>query len=259
MTAEDQFENRYICEAREAGQKSFEFGTPDGEAARAMCDAHGWELIRVYEPGKHSDRPKAQPAAGDPPLTAKQLKCLVTEARRTFDMLSNMGNIADTFDAWRHDTVYQAVRREGLSKCQNSHYRKLLSVFRAMRGAPDPGGQPNRCQSREGGDTAERREQLLALIAQELGSHARRVLKPYAGEETLAAHAVAKGGPIGEAYLLAMAKGKNPGQTLHDCGCLLKLPASRLEQLLFTLKNRIAAREGRGDPSKRNKKQGGGK
>jgi hypothetical protein len=70
------------------------------------------------------------------------------------------------------------------------------------------------------------------------------------------AYASIKGGVINEAYLMAIAKAKNPGHTLYDSGCLLKLPASRLEQLLFTLRNRIAAREGRGDSSKRNKGQG---
>lgn len=256
---QDQPENRYLCEAREAGKKSFEFATVDGDTARAMCDAMGWELIRVYQPGGDSDRPKQTPQKGDPPLTGKQIRCLVTEARFTFDALSNMGNIADTFDSWRHDTVYQTVRREGLSKCQNSHYRKLLSTFRAMRGAADPGGSPaNRRQSREGGDTSERREQIIALLAHELGSHTRRVANPQTEMESrMAAHATTKGGPITEAYLMSIAKAKNPGTTLHDTGCLLKLTASRLEQLLFTLRNRIASREGRGETAKRNKKQGG--
>ena len=257
---EDQFSNRYICEARETGKKSHEFGTPDGETARAMCDAHGWEFIRIYEPGKASDRPKGTPQVGDPPLTGKQKRCLVTEARFTFDALSNMGIVADTFDAWRHDVVYQSVRREGLSKCQNSHYRKLLSIFREMRGAAAGGKPANRKESREGGDTSERREQLIALIAHELGSHARRVENPQTPQEVQwAAMASAKGGVINEAYFMAIAKAKNPGVTLHDVGCLLLLTSSKLEQLLFTLKNRIASREGRGDPAKRNKKQGGGK
>ena len=258
-TLEDPFNNRYQCEAREAGKKSFIFGTPDEEAARAMCDAHGWEMIRVFEPGSHADKPKRQPQVGDPPLTGKQIRCLVTEARYTFDALSNMGNIADTFDSWRHDVVYQTVRREGLTKCQNSHFRKLLSTFRAMRGAADPGGKaPNRKQSREGGDTSERREQLLALIAHELGSHARRVENPQTEQEVrFAAYASTKGGVLNEAYLLSIARAKNAGTMIHDTGCLIKLTSARLEELLFTLKNRIASREGRGAAKNRNKKQRG--
>lgn len=258
-TEEQPFENRYLCEAREPGRKSFEFATVDGDTARAMCDAMGWELIRVYEPGKDSDRPKNTPQKGDPPLTGKQIRCLVTQARFTFDALYNMGNIADTFESWRHDIVWRTVRREGLSKCQNSHYRKLLSTFRAMRGAADPGGSPaNRRQSREGGDTSERREQLIACIAHEMASHARRVQNPQTDAESrMAAHAATKGGMIDGGYLLKIARDKNRAATLHDLDCLIKLPSSRLEHLLSTIKNRIASREGRGDKSNRNKKQGG--
>lgn len=256
-TTEEQFENRYVCEARETGKKSHEFATPSHAAARAMCDAHGWEFIRIYQPGSVADRPKNAPQAGDPPLTGKQKRCLVTEARFTFDALSNMGVITDTFDDWRHDVVYQAVRREGLSACQNSHYRKLLNLFREMRGAA-VSKPANRKQSREGGDTSERREQLISLIAHELGSHARRVENPQTPQEVQwAAMASTKGGVINEAYLMSIAKAKNPSVTLHDVGCLLLLTSSSLEQLLFTLKNRIASREGRGDAAKRNKKQGG--
>ena len=257
-TEEDQFENRYICEARETGKKSHEFATPDGVTARAMCDAHGWEFIRLYQPGSHADKPKTAPQLGDPPLTPKQKRCLVTEARITFAALSDMGIVADTFDAWRHDVVYQSVRREGLSKCQNSHYRKLLNIFREMRGAATGSKPANRRESREGGDTSERREQLIALLAHELGSHARRVENPQTPQEVQwAAMASTKGGVINEAYLISIARAKNPGVTLHDVGCLLLLTSSALQQLLFTLKNRIASREGRGDPAKRNKKQGG--
>lgn len=238
--------------------KSHEFPTPSNEAALAMCDAHGWECIRIYEPGSHADKPKAKPAAGDGPLSAKQLKCLVTEARKTFDALSNMGNISDTFDSWRHSVIYQAVRREGLKMCQSSHYRKLLSTFRAMRGAADPGGSPakHRRQSREGGDTGERREQLMFLLAHELAAHAKRVENPQTPEEVKwAAMASTKGGVITEAYLLSIARAKNGGTTLHDTECLIKLTSARLEELVFTLRNRIAAREGRGETAQRNKKQ----
>lgn len=259
-TQNDQFENRFLCEARATGKKSHEFSTPSSDAARAMCDAHGWELIRIYQPGSHADKPQAKPAAGDGPLSAKQLKCLVTEARKTFDALSNMGNISDTFDSWRHSVVYQTVRREGLKLCQSSHYRKLLSTFRAMRGAADPGGSPakHRRQSREGGDTGERREQLVFLLAHEMAEHAKRVENPQTLQEVKwAAYASTKGGVLTEAYLMAIARAKNAGTTLHDSECLIKLTSARLEELVFTLRNRISAREGRGKAAKRNKKQSG--
>ncbi len=248
----------YLCEARKPGQASHEFAVVSGEAARAMCDLYGWEFIRVYEPGKNSDRPEDKPAKGDGPLSKKQLTCLVTEANKTWKMLTAMGATDEDFATWRHGQVKAQVRREGLSKCSNSHYLKLLDHFRSMRGEKTRGAWTGsqRRQSREGGDTAERREQVIHVIASELGFHARKLRMPETSAEmTCANHAIAKGGAIGEEYLLAIARGKNPGQTLVDVGCLIKLPASRLEQLLFTLRNRIAAREGRGVTQRRNKNQ----
>lgn len=248
---------RYICEAREAGKPSFEFPTLDGDTARAVCDASGWELIRVYEKGKDSDRKPQHAAKGDPALSKKQMTTLVIEAQKTHRMLSRMSLVTDTFEDWRHAEVYKCVRREGLSKCQNVHYKKLLIHFRSLRGETTVGADSaGKKWSREGGDTEERRTQLVHQIAHELGSHARRVDKPQsAAEQRLADHAISKGGAIGISYLMAIAKAKNPGQTLHDEGCLIKLPASRLEQLLYTLRNRISAREGRGETKNRNKDQ----
>ena len=245
----------YLCEARKPGAASHTFPVVSGDAARALCDLNGWEYIRTYAPGKDSDRPPNAPAKGDGPLSKKQLTCLVTEANKTWKMLSNMGIIAETFEDFRHAQVWAQVRREGLSKCQNSHYMKLLNHFRGMRGEKTRGAFTGR-QSREGGDTAERREQLMALLASALGFHAAKVENPQTDADMQAANtARAKGGVIGEEYLMAIAKGKNPGASLVDVGCLLKLPASRLEQLLYTLRNRIAAREGRGDATKRNRGQ----
>lgn len=246
----------YICEARAAGHASHEFPVVSGDAARALCDLNGWELIRVYAPGGDSDRPAKAPAKGDGPLTKKQLTCLVTEANKTWRMLSNMGVIAATFDDWRHDQVYACVRREGLSKCQNSHYIKLLDHFRSARGEKTVGFHGTRRQSREGGDTADRRHQLINLMAAALGFHARRVENPQTDADVaIAALASSKGGVINEDYLMTIARAKNPGTTLVDVGCLIKLTASRLEHLLYTLRNRIAAREGRGETKRRNKGQ----
>lgn len=247
---------KYLCEARAAGKASHTFQTVSHDAARAMCDISGWELIRVYEPGTDSDRPAERPAKGDPPLTTKQRTCLVTEASKTYKMLANLGLAAGGFETWRHEQVMAQVKRSGLSQCQNSHYRKLLNHFRALRGGPAAPAPPTRRWSREGGDTHERRQQVLHQLARELGSHARRVENPQSEADIAAAAAATlKGGIITEGYLLVIARGKNPSATLDDVGCLITLTAAKLEQLLSTLRNRIAAREGRGKTENRNKGQ----
>jgi hypothetical protein len=256
MNAEPPPNNQYQCEAREPGKPTFEFATPDGEAARAMCDAHGWELIRVYEPGKHSDRAADAAGKGDLPLSKKQVQAVAIEAGKAFRLLDQMDlteGMAE--DDWRRAQVAALVKRSGLSKCQNSHYSKLMRHFKRLQGektVPSPSGS----QSGEGGDTLERREQLLALIASDLGHHQRRVDHPADAHEWACSEAaMAKGGKIGPGYLLGIARAKNPGCTIADEGALITLPASRLEQLLFTLRNRIAAREGRGKVDQRNKGQ----
>ena len=249
--------NLYKCEARQPGKAPFEFSTPDGDTARAMCDAHGWEFIRLYQPGGDSDRPAGAPAKGDPALSRAQLRCLAIEAGKTYQMLAAL-DLADDLkaDAWRHAQVLSLTGRAGLSQCQNSHYLKLLRHFKKLRGEQPTGPALSGPQSGEGGDTLERREQVVSLLAMELGSHARRVEIPMSAvEEKLSAHAMTKGGVIRESYLLALARGKNPGATLTDNNCLITLPVSRLEQLHSTLRNRIAAREGRGTTKGRNKGQ----
>jgi hypothetical protein len=260
MNAEPPPNNGYLCEARETGKPPFEFPTPDGDSARAMCDAHGWELIRIYQPGKDSDRPATSPGKGDPMLSKKQLQAVAIESSRTFRYLDDM-DLADGMaeDDWRRAQIQALVGRKGLSACQNSHYMKLMKHFRGLRGVQTAGPVTGGQQSGEGGDTLERREQILKLIAQELGSHARRVMKPESLAEWKISELVnaSTSGIIGEAYLLGIARNKNPGCTITDVGALITLPSSKLEHLHFTLRNRIAAREGRGESGKRNKGQGG--
>jgi hypothetical protein len=89
----------------------------------------------------------------------------------------------------------------------------------------------------------EAREQFVARLSEALREHAQ------SGHE----HA----GQIGEAYVMTVAKRKNPKRTLTDFASLVTLPAKQLEDLLWTIRNRIAAKEGRGQTENRNKKQRG--
>lgn len=256
MNAEPPPNNRYKCEARETGKPTFEFATPDGECARAMCDANGWEFIRVYEPGKDADRPAGTASQGDQPLSKRQLQAVAIESGKAYKLLKEYGLTDEDETTWRHEQVRALVKRDGLSQCQNSHYAKLMRHFKGLRIAPSAEPATGGAQSSEGGDTLERREQLFALIASELGHHARRVDHPQdAHEWRISEAAMAKGGKIGPGYLLSIAKAKNPGCTIADEGSLITLTAAKLENLLFTLRNRIAAREGRGNTSARNKGQ----
>jgi predicted NAD-dependent protein-ADP-ribosyltransferase YbiA (DUF1768 family) len=249
----DEFPMEYICEASEAGKPSFEFPTIDHDTARSVCDASGWEFIRCYKKGGDSDR-KPAPGKNEKPLSKAQIKALQTEGSRAWRHETKLGLTSLDYNTWRHQEVWKCVRREGLSECHNGQYTKLSNHFRLIRGA-NTKAEPQKW-SKEKDDTDERRMHIIRQLATTLAHHARRVEKPQTQEESQwAAHANIKGGVITEAYLMKMAQGKNPAESLTDTGDLIKLPASRLEQLLWTLNNRIAAREGRGDPGKRNKKQ----
>lgn len=246
------------CEAREPGKKPHEFETPDHDTARAMCDAHGWELIRVYQPGADADRPASRPAKGDPMLSKVQVRALAIEAGKAFRILDHAdltGGLSE--DAWRREEVRKSVGRKGLSSCQNSHYKRLRNHFRRLQGhktaAGDDQGAP---QSGEGGDTLERRTHLVRTIATELDAHARRVSHPQDEASWVASTAAMKnGGAIGRGYLLGIARAKNPETELKDLDALVLLTVAKLEHLLWTMRNRIAVREGHESKRGRNKSQ----
>jgi hypothetical protein len=99
-------------------------------------------------------------------------------------------------------------------------------------------------------DTYEARETRRAQILAELLSHGRRC-DPHSAEHQpdLAATVAANGGIITAGYVIAIAKNKCHGRSLES------LTAAELDQILFTTRNRIAAREGRGTSQTRNRSQ----
>ncbi len=232
---------RWICEAQAPGMEPHQFETFGEDAARAYCDIAGWDFIRAWEEGGHSDRPERKQPDPGRSVTPKQMKALITEAQTTYKLHCSVMGDDDMpgFDEWRYAQL--AMINKGLTSFRQipaKLYQKVKNHFRLLRGAPAVGNpQAHRKQSGERDDSLQHREQMLYLLAKELGEHAKRA-------ETNA-HAQAKGGALNEAYLLTIARGKNKGHTLSDIGDLIKLPVSRLEQLLYTLRNRIASREGR--------------
>lgn len=223
------------------------FETFGEEAARAMCDISGWEFLRAWQEGGHSDRPARREPSRT--ITPRQLKALIVEARITYDIQQKvMDDDMPLFDVWRGQQLFFAAKVKSFKDIPSKLYNKVKNHFRTLRGAAAVGNpQAHRKQSGEQGDTMERRQNILFLMADELGQHAKRA-------ETC--EACKDKGPITPAYLVSIAAAKNKGHTIRDIDDLIKLPASRLEQLLYTIRNRIAAREGRGEAQNRNKGQG---
>ncbi len=238
-------ERRWICEAQKPGRASHEFETFGEEAARAMCDLNGWDFIRCYQEGSHSDRPEKLKPVAVLVVSAQQVKCLIIEAQQTYRARSKLGIEQPAFDEWRAQELRDVAKVDSFKILPNAKFMKVRNHFRHLRGASALGNSYDaKRQSRERGDTLETRQQQMYLIAQALGEHARIMETKMMQSATIT---------VG--YLLTIARAKNKGQTIGDIDDLVKLPTSRLEQLLFTIKNRIAAKEGRGDKSNRNKGQ----
>jgi ribosomal protein L32 len=206
-----------------------------------------------------------RPAAGGHGslLSADQKAALNMLAKEAFQKLDTLGLIdlpAGSASArlrdWRRAEQLKAVGIASLTECRNSHYRTLRGHFETLCGREDKGYRDftRTGKVRDKGpatDTHEARETFRKLILDELLAHGRRCDPRSEEFDPAIAARVMEKGLITPAYIVQIAKFQNKGRALAD------LPADRLEMILYTTRNRIAAREGRGDPAARNKSQRG--
>lgn len=254
--------------AKTSDGKIVTFPSENREAAEAYCLMHDLEIQESRNQNQETSEPSYY--KGNALLSKKQKAVICQLAAAVFNDLDKMGLIeaegktkAQRLTNWRRDQVKKSVGQDSLTTCRNDHYRRISDWFSSLTGVDytKHGNPQHKCtgpQTNQRGDTMERREQLIKLIEQDLNEHL-RVCQDPKGMKEIAASQVAdvKGGPIGEGYLMSIAKAKNARAGLSDMASLITLPAAKLEQLHFTLRNRIAAREGRGTPSSRNKRQRG--
>jgi hypothetical protein len=144
---------------------------------------------------------------------------------------------------WRHEQVQKLLGKSGLSACVNADYRKLKSHFEVMAGRGSfnniiLAGTPTRASHPQ--DTYQNRQTKVKLIFDCLLAHGKAMAAMGREDECITAVYV---------EAIARAKFKLTQVELH------KLTAQQLDQLLYTVRNRITAREGRGDAKKRNKSQ----
>ena len=170
------------------------------------------------------------------PLTHAEIKPLAIEAKRAFDIQkeNDLLEPGETFDTWRRAQVLEATdgRAAGLSKACHGQWRAILQHFLALQGrdiesyqmgmrtgaAAIPQATPT--------ETIEDREQAAHVLAETLEQT--RYRQPYAE---------------------AIAYGKFG---TRDLG---RLSAPQLMALVFTLRNRANARDGKGRTANRNKSQ----
>jgi hypothetical protein len=173
-----------------------------------------------------------------------------------------------SFDDWRAEEVMAAVRREGLSCCDECHFCDLMGHFCAGAGREDEALQ----WFLKAGKNTER--QIAWSIAKILSDHialaqstveqltastpSRRLKRLLAAREALLDH---PDGPLDFGDLLTIARGKTRRPTLTlDPDNLAASLADRCDKLQlalirFTITNRRNEREGRGNACDRNKSQ----
>lgn len=202
-------------------------------------------------------------SAGSPgKILSNNQKAVISQtARQAFDvqdragLIDGSGSDSKRFETWRREQQLAAVGISSLRECGNNHYRPLMAHFLTLAGRDASAfslalrtGRVKDHGAIE--DTHEARETRRAQILAALLDHGRRC-DPRSAEYDgkIAAIVATKGGIIAAGYVIAIAKNKCRGRALDS------LTATELDQLLWTTRNRIAAREGRGAPANRNQKQ----
>ncbi len=210
---------------------------------------------------------KKKPSGPQGNLKPETRQKLAINARNAFDYQRDLGNIEDsvTFNDWRRDQVMDVVKKPGISACNGVDFRPVMARFLTLAGK-DAEAFLQHMQtgpvkdSSPADDTHEAREQWLALLRQEIAAH---VALGERAEVNVPPEALghwrairAAGGPIHPGYACAIAVHKfgiykTAFDQLHT-----RLTAKQLEQLFYTVRNRILTREGRPQTEKgRNRQQ----
>lgn len=206
---------------------------------------------------------KAAPAARKAPKSTKQgnlksqsRQLLAIKAREAFNHLSSAGVIEDgtSFDEWRREQVMEAVKLPGISALNGIHFRTVMAHFLCLAGQDDKAFRAYATTGRvkdsgPADDTHEAREQWFAMLRNEVAAHVALATTPEAevldGDRETWATIQAAGGPIGEGYVVVVAQNKFGIHRVQMERLLERLTATQLEQLFYTIRNRIATREGR--------------
>jgi hypothetical protein len=205
-------------------------------------------------------------------LKPKEIQPLIMAARAAYNRQSECGLVdnGETFDTWRHRQCMDAVGRPGITACHHADYRPLLAHFQTLSG-DDATAFGNLLKSGKPtdhaapGDTHESRRILAHQIAQAVEAHTQLAaadpasLSPHEAARQAAIAAKGKG-PISVGYVvyLVRQKTRRPDLTLGkdwQAGLADRCTTAQLTQIRATIINRIAAVEGTGTPSGRNKTQ----
>jgi hypothetical protein len=188
-------------------------------------------------------------------LTNKEKAVLCQLARKAYDHLAALDLVDGMkFPDWRRAQQKAAVGKDSLTECTRDDWRPLAAGFYELMGWSHRAfllwmHTGDTSDNAAPGDTHESREEIRALIVKALRDHAATVENPQThGQLERSIAAKKAGGAIGWPYInaISIAKFRLP---IDD------LATAQLDQLLYTARNRIAAREGVGSTQTRNKRQ----
>jgi hypothetical protein len=212
-------------------------------------------------PTTSARRPIPAKSAGT--LSAKQKQVLIMVATEGF----KLQDPGISFDDWRHDQVMDAVQRPGLTACDQEHYSDLMGHFLTSAGRESEAlnwfmkhrKNPERQLAWRIAKTLADHTFLAQASAEQVAAStsARSLKRRQAKREALQDHCK---GPITYDYLLSIVRDKTRRPTLTlgpDLAASLaeRCDLRQLYQILYTLTNRIAEREGTGLTQDRNKSQ----
>jgi hypothetical protein len=192
---------------------------------------------------------KSKPNSTGGNLKPAEIRPLIMAARAAYNRQLELGLIdrSHDFNTWRHTQAEAAVGKPGFSACIHADYRPLMAHFKILSGDDASAFEDLMHTGPAGktpGDTHEERRIIAHHIAQAIREHQ------------------IGGGKIGIGYVVAIARHKTRRPELSLTGNLESALADRctvaqLTQIRSTIINRIAAAEGRGDPTHRNRSQSG--
>ncbi len=246
------------------GAKSHEFDSPDLECAQAYCDAMDWRLegrvvhggstiVPIGEVKGEAKKVKGSPAYpiargpgnSDRLLTMRQIKVLCQLIKSAYDHMDRYGLIegvdesaskSKQADQWRKLKVKEITGKDSMRKCYNSEFRKIEAEMLKLGGSKyeNPKALQTGKQSHRKADTMENREQAIWLINKQLKEHQKTMSEKGQKKEML-----------NEGYVLSIARSQNKGTELADYDALIALPADKLSNLFYTVRNRCNSKEGK--------------
>lgn len=181
------------------------------------------------------------PLTGHHRLSKRQKAVICQAAAKAYRLQSDLGLIDDsqTLEAWRRDQQLECAGEASLSQCEQTQYRKLLGHFNALAGSNTITTFNHAVSPADDHD----RQVITQALRTERARMLRELPADFPDE------------PAADAYIISLAWYKGTLKPSDLSQILTTWPVKNLRALLYTVRNRIAAKLGIGSTRARNKSQ----